>query len=134
LSKPSSRATRCKRCGIPSDTSPVIVEADPVKSLCRRQRIEELSRILSQHPDKRGKFDELVAHIDPALSVFLKRALANRMPRQGSESPAVSHVASPHSPSAAAAARTPLSPSQPSRLASSQSLAPADEDISDEVD
>lgn len=78
------------------------------------QRIEELSRILSSHPEKRGKFDELVAHIDPALSVFLKRALANRMPRQGSESPAVSHVATPTSE-----AKSPTSPSQPPRFAPS---------------
>lgn len=86
--------------------------ADDLKNVSCSQRIEELSRILSSHPEKRGKFDELVAHIDPALSVFLKRALANRMPRQGSESPAVSHVAG----TPTSEAKSPTSPSQPPRF------------------
>jgi hypothetical protein len=51
------------------------------------QRVIELSQILIDHPEKKDKFAELLGTMDTSLSLFLKRAVASRMPRESEPQP-----------------------------------------------
>ncbi|CED83658.1 Microtubule-associated protein [Phaffia rhodozyma] len=77
-----------------------------------QRRMEELSQILIRKPEKKGKFEELISHIDVALQMFLKRAVANRM-RSESESPTAIKTSDPNPAGSPTQARSPPPPTSP---------------------